>query len=148
MTALPFDRPAWLGLLARAPHDRLQALALAAGVATDHTMLRPPEIGTVMLRGRAGGTGAPFNLGEITVTRASVQLPDGPVGHGHIRGRNRDAALTVALIDAQMQTPRAPELTAAILAPLAAEQAARRDTRAAKAAATKVDFFTLVRGDD
>jgi alpha-D-ribose 1-methylphosphonate 5-triphosphate synthase subunit PhnG len=146
MTAL--DRPAWLGLLATAPHDRLLALADTAGVMADHHILRAPEIGTVMLRGRAGGTGAPFNLGEITVTRASIRLSEGPVGHGHVQGRSHRAALTAALIDALMQTPRAESLGRQVLAPLAADRAARRDGRAARAAATKVDFFTLVRGED
>jgi alpha-D-ribose 1-methylphosphonate 5-triphosphate synthase subunit PhnG len=101
-----------------------------------------------MLRGRTGGTGTPFNLGEITVTRATVELAGGTVGHGHIQGRNHQAALTAALVDALMQTDQAPVLATEILAPLAAEQAARRTGRAARAAATKVDFFTLVRGDD
>jgi alpha-D-ribose 1-methylphosphonate 5-triphosphate synthase subunit PhnG len=145
---MTFDRPGWLGLLATAPHDRLLALAAVAEATADHHILRAPEIGTVMLRGRTGGTGAPFNLGEMTVTRASVLLASGPVGHGHIQGRNHQAALAVALIDALMQTPRAPALTARILTPLASERDARRDSRASRAAATKVDFFTLLRGDD
>lgn len=142
------DRSAWLGLLATAPHDRLLALAAPFGATAAHTLLRGPEIGTVMLRGRTGGTGAPFNLGEITVTRASVRIAEGPVGHGHVQGRSHQAALAAALIDALMQTARAPELAARVLDPLSAEQANRRSARAAKAAATKVDFFTLVRGDD
>jgi hypothetical protein len=65
-----------------------------------HDILRPPEIGTVMVRGRAGAKGAPFNLGEMTVTRATVRLADGAVGHGHVQGRDKQAALTAALIDA------------------------------------------------
>jgi phosphonate C-P lyase system protein PhnG len=65
-----------------------------------HDILRPPEIGTVMVRGRAGAKGAPFNLGEMTVTRATVRLADGAVGHGHVQGRDKDAALAAALIDA------------------------------------------------
>jgi alpha-D-ribose 1-methylphosphonate 5-triphosphate synthase subunit PhnG len=142
------DRRTWLGLLATAPHDRLLSLVAASGATADHTVLRRPEIGTVMLRGRTGGTGTPFNLGEITVTRASVRIAEGPVGHGHVQGRSHSAALSAALVDALMQTPRAPDLAARILAPLSAEQADRRATRAGKAAATKVDFFTLVRGDD
>ncbi len=145
----PFpDRRTWLGLLATAPHDRLLALATAADATAAHSVLRGPEIGTVMLRGRMGGTGAPFNLGEITVTRATVRIAAGTIGHGHVQGRNHSAALAAALVDALMQTSRATELAAKIFAPLSAEQAGRRKTRASRAAATKVDFFTLVRGDD
>lgn len=78
-----------LGLLARAPAARLAQLMPADPA---HEVLRAPEIGTVMLRGRAGGTGAAFNLGEIVVTRASIRLADsGTVGHGYVQGRDRVA---------------------------------------------------------
>jgi phosphonate C-P lyase system protein PhnG len=83
-----------------------------------HEVLRPPEIGTVMVRGRAGATGAAFNLGEMTVTRASVRLAGGAVGHGHVQGRDKEAALAVALIDALSEAGEADALEAAILAPL------------------------------
>jgi alpha-D-ribose 1-methylphosphonate 5-triphosphate synthase subunit PhnG len=147
MTPQP-DRATWLGLIATAPHDRLLALWAGIGPAPDHHILRGPEIGTVMLRGRTGGTGAPFNLGEITVTRASVQLAAGPVGHGHVQGRSHPAALVAALIDALMQTAQAPLLTEKILTALLTDRDTARTARAARAAATKVDFFTLMRGDD
>jgi alpha-D-ribose 1-methylphosphonate 5-triphosphate synthase subunit PhnG len=101
-----------------------------------------------MVRGRAGGVGAPFNLGEMTVTRCSLRLPEGAVGHGYVQGRDKAAARAAALVDALMQTPRAAAVRRAIIDPLAAEEAARRDGRARKAAATRVEFFTLVRGED
>jgi alpha-D-ribose 1-methylphosphonate 5-triphosphate synthase subunit PhnG len=113
-----------------------------------HDLLRAPEIGTVMVRGRAGAVGAPFNLGEVTVTRCSVRLATGTVGHGHVQGRDREAARAAALIDALAEDGRQTEaLEAAILSPLRAEDAARKAARAARAAATKVEFFTMVRGD-
>lgn len=136
-----------LGLLARAPSARLAALFPQLPA---HQALRAPETGTVMVRARQGGTGAPFNLGEITVTRASVRVgeaPDAVVGHAWVQGRDREHARRAAVLDALMQTPEAPSLDAAILAPLRAEEAARRTARARKAAATKVEFFTLVRGE-
>jgi alpha-D-ribose 1-methylphosphonate 5-triphosphate synthase subunit PhnG len=82
-----------------------------------HEILRPPEIGTVMVRGRAGATGAAFNLGEMTVTRATVRLTDGAVGHGHIQGRDKDAALAAALIDALCEAGEAEALEPAISRP-------------------------------
>lgn len=142
----PSDRKAWLGLLARARPDRLAAL-----MPTDlpaFTLLRAPEIGAVMVRARVGATGAPFNLGEMTVTRCALRLDCGTVGHGHVQGRNRDHARQAALIDALMQTPRAAALRDQVLVPLAEAETAARTARAAKAAATKVEFFTLVRGED
>ncbi len=74
-------RKAWVSLLARAPSDLLKTLWEGTGLAPDHTTLRAPEVGGVMLRGgRMGGTGAPFNLGEMTVTRCSLKLAQGAVG--------------------------------------------------------------------
>jgi alpha-D-ribose 1-methylphosphonate 5-triphosphate synthase subunit PhnG len=141
-------RKDWLGLLAKAPAGELAQLWAAGGMAPVHHVLRAPEIGAVMVRGRAGAVGAAFNLGEMSVTRASVRLADGTVGHGYVQGRDRTHALHVALIDALMQTDAAGQVDRAILSPLRAAASTRRATRAAKAAATKVDFFTMVRGED
>ena len=134
-----------MGLLAHANPDRLAKLFPDL---PPHDMLRPPEIGAVMVQGRTGATGQPFNLGEMTVTRCALQLPSGAVGHAHVQGRDKLHATRAAIVDAPMQTDQARHLPAAVLAPLQAEEAARRSTRAAKAAATRVEFFTLVRGED
>lgn len=143
------SRRDWMGLLARAPADRLaDRLAALMPDEPQAAYLRPPEIGTVMVRGRIGATGAAFNLGEMTVTRCSLRLATGEVGHAHVQGRSRDHARRAALIDALMQTPRASEVQARILTPLTEAETAARNLRAAKAAATKVEFFTMVRGED
>lgn len=139
------QRRDWMAVLAKAPGPRLAALMPDL---PDHHLLRAPEIGAVMLQGRTGGTGAPFNLGEMTVTRCSVQLPCGTVGHACVQGRGLDHARRAALGDALMQTPAAAGLAASVLAPLRAEAAAARALRAAKAAGTRVEFFTMVRGED
>ncbi|MEJ8561757.1 phosphonate C-P lyase system protein PhnG [Yoonia sp. GPGPB17] len=141
-------RKKWMGLMARAPEGRVAALLGAAMPRPDFTWLRAPEIGSTMVRGRAGGTGAPFNLGEMTVTRCALTLANGAVGHAYIQGRRKADAEAAALVDALMQTPAADQLRSAVLDPLEAEIAATRTSRAAKAAATKVDFFTMVRGED
>ena len=141
-------RKAWLGLLAKSPASDVAQLWAGLQIDPAYTVLRAPEIGGVMLRGRAGAVGAAFNLGEMTVTRASVKLADGVVGHGYVQGRDKSHALTAALVDALMQTGAAEVVDAGLLAPLRAAMAARKADRAAKAAATKVDFFTMVRGED
>ncbi|MEM6740261.1 MAG: phosphonate C-P lyase system protein PhnG [Pseudomonadota bacterium] len=144
------ERKARLSLLARAPHDTLlqlwNAWCAAKGMPR-HDVVRGPQIGTVMVRGRAGGTGAAFNLGEITVTRCTVRLGCGTVGHGHVQGRNADAARATALIDALFEGGDASGIEETILAPLRETSLARAAERAARAAATKVEFFTLVRGE-
>ncbi|WP_170524802.1 phosphonate C-P lyase system protein PhnG [Ruegeria arenilitoris] len=142
------DRRAWLGLLARSPAEALAALWAAYGARPEFQWLRTPEIGGVMVRGRAGGTGAPFNLGEMTVTRCALVLPDGTEGHGYVQGRDKTHAETAALIDALMQTGDADAVRSKILEPLTRQVQAVRTARAAKAAATKVEFFTMVRGED
>jgi len=147
-TELQQSRRAWMSLMARAPSGRLTELAEAADLDIPSDWLRRPETGAVMVRGRAGGTGGPFNLGEMTVTRCSVALADGTVGHGYVQGRSASDCTWAARIDAGLQGAGAAALRAAILDPLASEEAARRSQRARKAAATKVDFFTMVRGED
>ncbi|MEX0339813.1 MAG: phosphonate C-P lyase system protein PhnG [Arenibacterium sp.] len=141
-------RKAWMSLLAKAPEGRVGALLDMAMDRPDHTWLRPPEIGSTMVRARAGGTGAPFNLGEVTVTRCALTLTTGEVGHAYIQGRRKPCAEAAALVDALMQTDAKETVRAAILDPLEAELAAAKAQRAAKAAATKVEFFTMVRGED
>ncbi len=140
-------RKDWMGLLAKSPPPDLAALWDGREV-PGFTWLRAPEIGAAMVRGRMGGTGAPFNLGEMTVTRCSLQLGDGTVGHAYVQGRDKTHAERAALIDALMQTGAAPEIDAAVLSPLRQQRDRRATTRAAKAAATKVEFFTMVRGED
>lgn len=140
-------RRAWMGLLARAPAADLARLWGGLGLAPAFAWLRPPEVGTVMVRGRTGATGAPFNLGEMTVTRASLRLDCGAVGHAWVQGRDRTQAERAALADALMQTPAASDVRARLLAPLAEAEEARRAARARKAAATQVEFFTMARGE-
>ncbi|MDP3194048.1 MAG: phosphonate C-P lyase system protein PhnG [Tabrizicola sp.] len=143
--ASPLDRKTWMAMLAKAPAVRLAALLPDL---PPHSVLRQPEIGAVMVRGRVGATGAAFNLGEMTVTRASVRLASGEAGHAWVQGRDKGHALRAAAIDALMQTDAANDLTSRVLKPLEAEAQAARASRADKAAGTKVDFFTLVRGED
>ncbi|WP_439103810.1 phosphonate C-P lyase system protein PhnG [Celeribacter marinus] len=142
------QRQAWMSLLAKAPAARLAELMDAANVHPAFTWLQPPEVGAVMVRGRAGGTGAQFNMGEMSVTRCALTLGSGEVGHGYIQGRDKDHARRAAMMDAMMQTALSAKLRACVLDPIETEMAATRENRAQKAAATKVEFFTMVRGED
>lgn len=110
---------------------------------------RKPETGLVMARGRIGGGGAPFNLGEITVTRAAVTLPTGEVGHAYCHGRNQRKAAIAAFFDAALQNHElSKQVEKQVIEPCAQLLADAASTAEQEAAATKVDFFTLVRGDD
>ncbi|MDD7970655.1 phosphonate C-P lyase system protein PhnG [Roseinatronobacter alkalisoli] len=145
MTAEPLARRDWMGLIARAPLSQLDAFWPDDPPA--FTWLRAPETGAMMVRGRAGAVGAPFNLGEVSVTRASVRLECGTVGHALVQGRSPRKAERAALLDALLQTAAGAALQKRVLSPLQQGEQDRAEGRARRAAATKVDFFTLVRGD-
>lgn len=141
-------RRAAMAVLAQATTDEIAAVLAALGPPPTQEV-RPAETGLVMVRGRVGGDGAPFNLGEATVTRCAVQLASGEIGFGYVLGRDRDKARLAALADALWQS--ADYQTAVeqnIVAPLRARQQERLARSRAETAATKVDFFTLVRGDN
>lgn len=109
---------------------------------------RAPEIGLIMTRGRIGGDGAPFNLGETTVTRCALRLASGEEGVAYVLGRDPAKAEAAALADALLQGPAGAALHDALIAPLAAARRAREDAAAAQAAETKVEFVTLARGEN
>lgn len=141
-------RRRWMSLLATAEAKTLAEMWSTLALAPEHHLLRPPEIGSVMVRGRAGASGGAFNLGEMTVTRCSVRLATGEEGHAYIQGRDKKKARRAALVDALMQTDAAEQVQAKVIEPLAQVRDAAKAARAAKAAATKVDFFTMARGED
>jgi len=142
------ERKTWMSLLAKAPAQLLADLWGKMDDKPEFEWLRAPEVGGAMVRGRMGGTGAAFNLGEMTVTRCSLRLADGVVGHAYVQGRDKSKARIAALVDALMQGPEAARIRRAILDPLGDQTEAKRTARAAKAAATKVEFFTMMRGED
>ncbi|MNE25344.1 Alpha-D-ribose 1-methylphosphonate 5-triphosphate synthase subunit PhnG [compost metagenome] len=142
------DRQRRYRVFALTPRATLERHWQALALDCQHRALRGPEIGLAMLRGRIGGRGNAFNLGEMTVVRASVVLDDGTLGHGWVAGRDRRHAELIALLDACAQKPEwAARIDHELLQPLEAELAARHAETSRKAAATRVDFFTLVRGD-
>jgi alpha-D-ribose 1-methylphosphonate 5-triphosphate synthase subunit PhnG len=137
-------RRRWMGVLARACGDEIRARLASAPPLPQHARLRGPETGLVMLRGRAGGDGAAFNLSEMTVTRCAVSLPGGTVGHAYVAGRDQQKAELAAVLDAALQDPgRRDALLDAVITPLAEAEAEARAAEARKAAATRVQFFTM-----
>lgn len=135
--------------LAHARIADVQRLVAEAGLTVEAHMLRGPEIGLVTVRGRIGGGGAPFNTGEATVTRATVKLPTGEIGHAYQLGRDLEKARLSAVLDALMQYDDVrPTVEARIIEPLALMQRHEADQKRSETAATKVDFFTMVRGED
>jgi alpha-D-ribose 1-methylphosphonate 5-triphosphate synthase subunit PhnG len=141
------QRKAAMAVLAGSPASDIAA-HLATLALPGHEDLREAENGLVMVRGRIGGDGAPFSLGEATVSRAAVRLASGEVGFGYTLGRDREKARLIALCDALVQsTAFAGEVETRVIAPLRAAASARRARKAGETAATRVDFYTMVRGE-
>lgn len=132
-----------------ADSDTAEIAGRLAGIAMPaHENLREPENGLVIVRGRIGGDGAPFNLGEATVSRAAVRLVTGEIGFGYALGRDRKKAQMIALCDALIQaSDHADAVENQVLAPLRATVLSQRKRKAAETAATRVDFYTMVRGE-
>lgn len=143
------ERRAMMGLLARATGAELAAGLARLGPPADVEDLRPPEVGLVMLRGRMGGTGAAFNLGEATVVRAVVRLSSGEVGTAYALGRDRAKARLAAVVDALWARPdRRAAIETGLLEPIRRRLAGEAARESSETAATRVDFFTMVRGEN
>jgi alpha-D-ribose 1-methylphosphonate 5-triphosphate synthase subunit PhnG len=136
-----------MGILAKAEAAELDEAWQSLDVAPTYAWLRRPEVGLVMVQGRMGGDGAAFNMGEMTVTRCSVRLGCGTVGHAWVAGRDVLKAERAAVLDALLQRPDDFARLAPQIDRLDQLAAARSEMAAKKAAATKVDFFTMVRGE-
>lgn len=147
-------RQVWMATLAQADLAQLetqyrQVLDRRLKTPPSYQTLRPPEVGLTMVRGRTGGTGETFNLGEITLTRCVLQLMDRPLtGFGYVAGRSKRHAELAALCDALLQHPDWHDsIQAQVVEPLQAIAAARHQEQSAEVEATRVNFFTMLRGE-
>jgi len=146
---LEMNRKKWMGILSRTHPQCLQDALAGLGSLPEYVYLRTPETGMIMIRGKADGTGQQFNLGEMTMTRCSIKTGAHLVGHGYVIGRDKRHAELAAFYDALLQSDEyGPTILREILSPLQAEIEKKWRTQAQKTAATKVDFFTMVRGEN
>lgn len=142
-------RQRWISVLAKARLAELESAWDGLAEKPAYDWLRRPEVGMVMVRARTGGTGGQFNLGQMTVTRCALRLVSGEAGVGYVQGRSKRHAELAAVFDALLQdNTRRAELEDSVVAPLEAAHDGRRSERSRKANATKVNFFTLVRGEN
>lgn len=141
-------RQRWMSVLAHSQPSELLQQWQPLNLTPVFERLRPAETGLTQLQGRMGGTGKRFVMGDMTVTRAVIKLESGVYGYSYVRGRDKAHAELCAVIDALLQVPGMEELIQKrLIAPLAAGQQARREQRAREIASSRVDFFTLVRGE-
>lgn len=141
-------RQRWMSVLAHSRPDELLAHWQTLNLSPQFERIRAPETGLTQLQGRMGGTGKRFVMGDMTITRAVIQLDGGVYGYSYVSGRNKPHAELCAVIDALLQMQGMDELLhKRVIAPLAALQQERRQQRAREVASSRVDFFTLVRGE-
>ena len=140
-------RQRWMGVIARSPLPALSQILEDLDDGRPFHVLRPAEHGLVMVRARAGGSGQLFNAGEMTVTRCAVKSASGTVGHGYVAGRSRRHAEIAARLDALLQRTDTADAER-IVDGLEQALTSAAEARYQKSAPTKVDFFTMVRGEN
>ena len=141
------QRQNWMAILAKSAPEKLEKKVSALGKLPEYSFLRSPEIGLTMVRGRAGGTGQVFNLGEMTLTRCVVKL--GEInGFGYVGGRSRRHAELAAVCDALLQDPNwCDRVKNIVIEPLKAEAISQQELQQRQTAATRVNFLTMKRGE-
>lgn len=139
----------WMGVLARAPEEDLEGAWARLAEKPGYQFLRAPETGLAMVQARMGGTGRPFNLGEMTITRCTVRTGNGFAGYAYVPGRRPRHAELAALFDALLQDSSFRDtLLETLIRQLQEKEEQHRHCQGLKTAATRVDFFTMVRGDE
>ena len=142
-------RQRWMRALSWSNAETLNALMQALKLAPEYTLIRAPETGLMQIQARMGGTGNRFFAGDTTLTRAVVRLNSGTLGYSYLLGRNKQHAERCAVVDALLQEQaHFQTLMETLIAPLEAEREAQIAARRAEVNASRVDFFTLVRGDN
>ena len=143
------NRQHWMSIMARADYQEFAEYWQSTNISPEFTSLRPAEIGMIMLKGKVNGDGNAFNMGEATITRCSVQFSSGVIGSSYILGRNKQHAELAAVVDAQLQQGEFNEqIVENVLLPLSILHEQKQTQYQSKAIKTKVDFFTLLRGED
>lgn len=141
-------RAAWMRVLAQASSASLAQRFDRLGRLPEQRWLRAPETGLAMVRGRAEGEGEQFNLGEVSITRCAVIVDEQAVGVAYVRGRDHRHARQAALADALLQLPHWHDsVQRDVIEPLIQEREAALRLHAQQTAGSRVDFFTLVRGE-
>ena len=140
-------RQEWMSILAKADTELLNTLWCDLQDKPSWRNVRAPETGMIMVRGKAGGVGTTFNFGEMTLTRATVRLDSGISGVAYVQGRSTSKAEQSAVLDAMLQDERySDNVLKTVIKPLEKFITREKVSRSRKAANTKVEFFTMVRG--
>ncbi|MFC0178603.1 phosphonate C-P lyase system protein PhnG [Thorsellia kenyensis] len=143
------NRQILMGLLAKSPFEVIDNLWTTLNLTPNYELFRAPEIGLVQLQGKMGGTGNRFYVGDATITRAVVLIENKYYGYSYIMGRDKKKAQLCALIDGLMQINEYQiTIEEKLLLPLLKLLETQKNEKNKATEATRVDFFTLVRGED
>ena len=141
------ERQIWMAILAKSSVDKIEKQIETLGKLPPYSFLRQPEIGLTMVRGRAGGTGQVFNLGEMTVTRCVVKIGE-VTGFAYVGGRSKRHAELAAVCDGLLQQQEWQEIVnTQVIQPLEKIIQQKQDQQQRQTEATKVEFFTMLRGE-
>lgn len=142
-------RQYWMSILARSQTGEIKMRWEALNIRPEYKLIRPTQIGLIQLQGRMEATGQRFMLGDMTVTRAAVEVSEGIIGYSYIIGRDKAKAELCAVIDALLQNEECcGQIMAAVIEPLAQRLQERWQTQRREVAPSKVNFYNLVRGDE
>ncbi|MFH2093346.1 MAG: phosphonate C-P lyase system protein PhnG [Pseudomonadota bacterium] len=142
------NREDWIGLLGSADPADLESALEKLNHSIEFTHIVKPETGMLMVQAKADGSNSRFNLGEITVSKCILEINGQYMGAGWTMGSNLRHAELAALFDGLFQDPLLQETLNQTLIPLLKDKQLAKDERRLKDAAdTKVEFFTLKRGE-
>ena len=119
------SRQRWMSVLAHSRPEQLRSHWQALNLSPGYRSIRAPEIGLAQLQAH-GRHRPPLRAGDMTVTRAVVQLDNGGYGYSYIAGRDKAHAELCAgrCAAATAGTRRTPATTADRAAGRAAARAA------------------------
>lgn len=142
------DRKKWIGLLGCADPKDLEAARDDLTEGLDIRYVVKPETGMIMVQAKSDGSNARFNLGEVTVSRCVLDVKNKYTGTAWIMGSDLRHAELAALFDGLLQDPDYHDLLAStLMKDLKKKQAAKNRQLAEDASDTRVEFFTLKRGE-
>lgn len=140
-------RQTWMAILAKSSVTDIEQQINTLGELPKYSFLRQPEIGLTMVRGKAGGTGEMFNLGEMTITRCVVNI-ENTAGFAYVGGRSKRHAELAAVCGGLLQQEKwLKTVRDRVIQPLEAKLIENREQQQRQTEATKVEFFTMLRGE-
>lgn len=142
-------RQQWMATLAMANTDELLLCSKTLVRKESFEDIRSAEVGLAQVRGRMGGTGSAFNLGDMTISRCVLRSSEGIYGYSYVSGRSKIHAQRAAELDAMLQSANHhDEVMKVVIQTLLDQQQFKDRNRREKTESTRVNFFTLVRGED